>query len=265
MNRALQLVGFALLSLGLFLAWPSTEVVHANPSLDPDAGKKVWDAKQCKNCHGANAEGKYGPPLAGLARNATTLEAVTKQVRTPFKFMPAWSTDQISDADLANVVDWLKTLTPNPDWKFVPYAAQPGDDPGKVLFNQRDCAACHGENAERIISQVVKSQGKTTITADEILKQVRTPFKSMPTFKTTTVTDADVATMAPFITAAVEKALTAAPVATPAATTPPATVPSTLPKTGETDSALPLALAAALSGAGLIAASFVLRRRRSSL
>ena len=258
MNRALQLAGLALLSLGLFLAWPATDVVHANPNLDPDAGKKVWDAKQCKNCHGANAEGKYGPPLAGLARNSTTLEAVTKQVRTPFKNMPAWSTDQISDAELTDLVDYLKTLTPNPDWKFAPYVAQPGDDPGKVLFNQKDCVACHGANADRIIPQVVKAQGKTTITAAEILKQVRTPIKNMPTFKVTTVTDDDVATMAPFITAATEKALSAAPAS--AATATPA-APASLPKTGESEPQLPWALAAALAGVGLLGAGFMLRRR----
>jgi LPXTG-motif cell wall-anchored protein len=261
LNRALQLVGFALLSLGLFLAvGTSAEVVHANPNLDPAAGKLVWDAKQCKNCHGPLAEGKYGPPLGGLTRNAKTLEDVLKQVRTPFKNMPAWSTDQISDADVANVVDYLKTLPPNPDWKFAPYQAQPGDDPGKIKFNQKDCAACHGPNADRLIPQTVKSQGQTTITAEQILAQVRTPKKNMPTFKTTTVTDDDVAIMAPFITAAVEKALAA-----PAAAATPATpaAPATLPKTGETESALPWAVAAALSGAGLIAAGFVLRRRRA--
>jgi LPXTG-motif cell wall-anchored protein len=255
LNKALQVVGFALLGLALFLAvGTATEVVHASPNLDPDAGKKVWDAKLCKNCHGTNAEGKYGPPLGGLTRNAKNLADVVTQVRTPFKNMPAFSTDQISDADLANLVDYVLTLPPNPDWKFVPYQAQPGDDPGKVLFNQKGCAQCHGENAERIIPQAVKGQGQTTITADQILKQVRTPFKSMPTFKPTAVTDADVATMAPFIKAAVEKAL-----ATPAA---PA-APATLPKTGESESQLPWAAASALAGVSLIAAGVVLRRRRA--
>ena len=264
MNRVLQLAGFALLGLGLFLAVGTpAAVVYANPNLDPAAGKLVWDAKQCKNCHGPLAEGKYGPPLGGLTRNAKTLEDVLKQVRTPFKNMPAWSTDQISDADVANVVDYLLTLPPNPDWKFAPYQAQPGDDPGKIKFNQKDCAACHGENAERIIPQVVKAQGKTTITAEEVLKQVRTPFKNMPTFLVTTVTDDDVAIMAPFIKAAVEKSLAAAAAPTTAPTAAPATAPTTLPKTGETESAVPWAVAAALSGAGLIAAGFVLRRRRA--
>ena len=252
MNRALQLAGFALLSLGLFLAWLPAEVVHANPNLDPDAGKKVWDAKQCKNCHGANAEGNFGPPLGGLTRNAKTLEDVLKQVRTPFRNMPAFSTDQISDADVANLVDYLKTLAPNPDWKFVAYQAKPGDDPGKVLFNQKGCALCHGENADRIIPNAVKGQGKTTITTEEVLKQVRTPLKNMPTFKPTTVTDADVAIIAPFLKAAVEKALGTA-------------APSTLPKTGETESALPWPVAAALSGVGLIGAGFLLRRRRAPI
>lgn len=257
-RHIIRILGLALIGLSLWLAWPSTDVVHANPSLDPDAGKKVWDAKQCKNCHGANAEGKFGPPLAGLARNAKTLDDFVKQVRTPFRNMPAWSTDQISDADLADLVDWLKTLTPNPDWKFAAYQPAAGEDPGKTLFNQKLCAACHGENADRIIAQSVKGTGRTTITPAEVLKQVRTPRKNMPTFKTTTVTDDDVATLSPFIKAAVEKALAnPAPATTPA----PTPVPATLPKTGEDALEVPWALGIGLAGITLIAASFILRRR----
>lgn len=260
MRNLMRIFGVALIGLALWLAWPTAEVVHANPNSDAEAGKKVWDAKQCKNCHGANAEGSYGPPLGGLTRNAKTLDDVVKQVRTPFKFMPAWSADQISDADLANLVDYLKTLPPNPDWKFAAYQPAAGEDPGKTLFNQRDCAACHGQNAEKIIAQSVKGTGRTTITADEVLKQVRTPRKNMPTFKVTTVTDADIATMAPFIKAAVDKAL-AAPAAQATATPAPANPPSTLPKSGDDAPDVPWALFVGLAGVALLGASILLRRR----
>src|SRR5207302_3748090 len=112
-----------------------------------------------------------------------------------------------------------KSLPPNPDWKFAAYVPAAGEDPGKTLFNQKLCAACHGPDAKIIIPQSVKGTGRTTITADEVLKQVRSPRKFMPTFLPTTVTDADVAAMAPFIKTAVDTAL-AAPAgasATPAA------------------------------------------------
>jgi mono/diheme cytochrome c family protein len=215
----------------------------------------------CKNCHGANAEGNYGPPLAGLARNAKTLADVVKQVRDPFRNMAAFSPTQISDADLSDLVDYLKTLNPNPDWKFVAYVAAAGEDPGKTLFNQKDCAACHGQNAERIIAQSVKASGRTTITADEVLKQVRTPRQNMPTFKTTTVTDADVATMAPFIKAAVDKALAAPAASTTPAPTSTGGAPPTLPKTGEELPQVPWALVAGLAGVMCLGASIILRRR----
>ena len=34
---------------------------------DAAAGKAIWDGPntQCKNCHGANGEGAFGPDLAG--------------------------------------------------------------------------------------------------------------------------------------------------------------------------------------------------------
>jgi mono/diheme cytochrome c family protein len=252
MIRLIRFTGLALIALGVWLAWSAPQTVRANPEIDAAAGKKTWDALLCKNCHGANAEGNIGPPLAGLARNATTLEAVVKQVRTPFKNMPAFSADQVSDAQLADLVDYFKSLQPNPDWKFAAYVPAAGEDPGKTLFNQRLCAACHGSDASRIIAQSVKGTGRTTITAAEVLKQVRSPRKNMPTFMPTTVTDADVAAMAPFIKTAVDTALAAGSTAT---------TPPTLPKTGDD---LPVtswaALAAGLAGLLCLGASFFFRR-----
>ena len=37
---------------------------------DAVKGKTLWDAKNCKSCHGANGEGKYAGPRAGDTRVA---------------------------------------------------------------------------------------------------------------------------------------------------------------------------------------------------
>jgi LPXTG-motif cell wall-anchored protein len=252
MIRLMRLVGLALIVLSVWLAWPVENVVHADPALDAAAGQKVWAAKACKSCHGPNAEGKYARVLAGYDKTA---DDVIKQVRTPRNAMPAFNTTQISDADLRDLFDYLKTLTPPASFTAVAYQAQASDDPGKVLFNQKRCAACHGENAERV-AQIVLGRGGKTITPEEVTKQLRTPRANMPTFRPEFVTDADLAIIAPFLKSVVEKAAAAA-----AATPAPAQAPATLPKTGEETPLLPWAIAIGIAGVTLLGTSFVLRRR----
>lgn len=268
MIRLLRFAGLVLLVLSAWVLWSAPQPVSAHADLDVAAGQKVWQAALCKNCHGANAEGGFGPSLGGLTRNAKTLDDVVKQVRDPFKNMPAFSASQISDADLANLVDYIKTLPPNPDWKFAAYTPAAGEDPGKTLFNQKGCAACHGQNGERIISAAVKASGATTLTDAAIVKQVRTPIKNMPTFKATTVSDADIATMSPWLEKQVNAQLAAPAAATtpaPAAATPAPSstggAPTTLPKSGGDQSQIPWALLTAVGGLLCLGASVVLRRR----
>jgi mono/diheme cytochrome c family protein len=261
MIRLLRFAGLALLVMSAWAVWSAPQPVSAHGSIDAAAGKKVWDAKLCKNCHGANAEGGFGPALGSLARNAKTLDDVKKQVRDPFRNMPAFSADQISDADLADLVDYIKTLPPNPDWKFAAYTPAAGEDPGKTLFNQKGCAACHGQNGERIISAAVKASGATTLTDAMVVKQVRTPAKNMPTYKTTTVSDGDLATIAPWVVKQVNAQLAAPAAATTPAPSSTGGAPTTLPKSGGELPQVPWALLAAVSGLLCLGASVVLRRR----
>ncbi len=242
-NNLLRIVGLALLGLSLWLASAPTDVAQANPSIDAAAGKAAWDAKGCKSCHGANAEGKFARALAAYEKTA---DDVIKQVRTPRAQMPAFSQTQVTDQQLKDMFDYFKSL-PAVKFTFTPYQPKAGEDPGKTLFNQKRCAACHGENAERIV-QLLGSQGRKTISEAEVLKQVRTPRANMPTFRPEWVTDADVATIAKFLKAEVEKSA----------------APATLPKSGADAPALPdpsPALVALLGGLAALGASFVLRHR----
>lgn len=264
MIRLMRLAGLLLLGFALWLAVPVQSVVHADPSLDAAEGKKVWDAKACKSCHGANAEGGRARVLAGYDKTAAD---IITQVRTPRNAMPGFSATQISDADLRNVFDYLKTLTPPASFTAITYQAQASDDPGKVLFGQKRCMACHGEDFARTAAGIVTS-GRKTLTVDDVKKQVRTPRANMPTYRPEFVTDADITAMTSFLKSAVEKAAAAAPAAAttpaPAAATPApaaAPAPATLPKTGDAMPLLPYALGAGLAGALLLVTSFVLRRR----
>ena len=48
---------------------------------DAAAGKAIWDGPntQCKNCHGANGEGAFGPDLAG---RKLTVAQFTQEVKS---------------------------------------------------------------------------------------------------------------------------------------------------------------------------------------
>jgi mono/diheme cytochrome c family protein len=63
-------------------------------------------ASNCAGCHGATASGQgIYPSLPGKL----TLDAFKATVRTGRRAMPAFSTSQISDADLAADYEWMKT------------------------------------------------------------------------------------------------------------------------------------------------------------
>lgn len=241
--RYLQMLGIALLIASFMMALSAASIVRAEPgsvpASDAAAGEKTWASKACKSCHGDKAEGKYALPLAGTAR---TLQEVMTQVRTPRAQMPAFKTDKVTDQEITDIYAYLQTLTKPASFTPLRYEAKAGDDPGKVMFNQKRCAACHGENAERLAA-IVLGTGRKTITQDEILKQVRTPRNNMPTFRTDFVTDADVATMASFIKTAVETAAAAAPAAqgtVTATVTVSATVAATRPATATVAAATPV-------------------------
>jgi mono/diheme cytochrome c family protein len=235
----LRIAGIALLGVAVWLASGPVDTAQAMPSLDAAAGKAAWDAKPCKSCHGANAEGKFARSLANYEKTA---DDIIKQVRTPRNQMPAFKDTQISDQQLKDIFDYLKSL-PTVQFTFVPYAPKPGEDPGKTLFNQKRCVACHGENAESIVARL-KGQNRVTISEAEVMKQVRTPAQNMPTFRAEFVTDADISTIAKFLKATVEAA----------------NAPATLPKSGEELPTAPWALAALAAGVAALGASLLLQR-----
>jgi cytochrome c553 len=88
---------------------PAATEAPAAASLDPETGHQVWQSKPCIGCHGANAEGKIGPRLAGTG---LTFDAVLLRVRSGKASMPAFTTDQVSDLELQQIYAWLRSLAP---------------------------------------------------------------------------------------------------------------------------------------------------------
>jgi mono/diheme cytochrome c family protein len=73
----------------------------------PSAQPAVWIDALCGACHGADAEGASGPPLAG---EDTSFDEFLRVVREGAEGMPAYDAARVSDADLRAMYDWLMTL-----------------------------------------------------------------------------------------------------------------------------------------------------------
>lgn len=235
---------FILIPTVVVLLVLSTSVALAQ---DPTAGEKVWKEQvwQCARCHGPNGEGLYARPLS----NSTLSEDEwIAQVRTPRRFMPSFSATQVSDQQIKDIRAYILTQ-PAPAADFKPKDVGTATDPGENIMRQARCIACHEEAIVSASGSPIKGylERGVTPTAENVLKQLRTPFKNMPSFSAAQVPDDAAAQIAAFLAAQLEKAKQAQP-------------PAALPTSGgdSPDTTLPLTIL--LIGGGLALAGLTLRR-----
>ncbi len=95
---------------------PSTttaQAVNTTQAASGDAanGKKLFEEVGCSACHGALAQGAYGPKIAGTS---LSYEQVLLQVRNPKgkgpNVMTPFASEEISDRGVADVYAYLQTL-----------------------------------------------------------------------------------------------------------------------------------------------------------
>jgi cytochrome c oxidase cbb3-type subunit III len=133
----------------------TTQAAETDAASSP--GGKVF-LSNCAMCHGAKMEGHppVFPTLAGVGKKMDK-DQITQLVRTGRKAMPAFSSDKLSDSDLASLLQYLTT---NPT--FMPSGAPvatPAAPPIAVSAGPRtpalpgastylqNCAFCHGRDA----------------------------------------------------------------------------------------------------------------------
>jgi mono/diheme cytochrome c family protein len=116
----------------------------ATPAGDAQAGKVLWEgnATQCRNCHGQNGEGAFGPDLAGRKLSVAQFR---QALRKPWGIMPAYVESQIGEKDIADLMAYFNGLpavaNPGP-WRFdVPANAPRGQVAALATVG---CAQCHG-------------------------------------------------------------------------------------------------------------------------
>jgi len=110
---------------------------------DPARGKILWletEHVECRECHGVNGEGGFGPDLAG--RNLTRAQFI-HAVRKPWGIMPAFAESHISDRELVDLMAYFDTLPgvdePGPWRREVPAGASRGLE----VTTTAGCTQCH--------------------------------------------------------------------------------------------------------------------------
>lgn len=119
---------------------------------DAAAGGKIFTST-CAGCHGANAEGGFGPKLAG-APIVNDAEQFASTVKNGRGGMPPYP--QLSDQDLADLRAYLSSLggsaAPAPAEEAAPAAAPAAGavDPAVMSEGEKlylaNCAGCHQAN-----------------------------------------------------------------------------------------------------------------------
>jgi mono/diheme cytochrome c family protein len=76
----------------------------------------------CWQCHGTMGQGAMTGPK--LAPDPLPFEALSSFVRTTNRNMPAYREQVLSDADLADIHAYLRSIPKSPDAKDIPLLAQ---------------------------------------------------------------------------------------------------------------------------------------------
>jgi mono/diheme cytochrome c family protein len=137
---------FAILVLAIALAQSGSGAAQggAAPAADPANGKAVFafGNTSCTNCHGLEAQGGWGPDLAG--RRITYDQAVAA-IRNPMWRMPAFVPSQLSDQEIRDMVAYWNTLPFAPAiGKWRNEAPATGPRAQQLAVNILGCGQCHG-------------------------------------------------------------------------------------------------------------------------
>jgi cytochrome c553 len=111
------------------------------PAGRADTGKTFWQAQMCQYCHGVQAEGAWGPDLAG---RGLTEAQIRRALREPYGLMPAYTETQVSDQTIANLQAFFATLPKAEQFGPWRWQSPPDDAPeGQRLQSAFGCGQCH--------------------------------------------------------------------------------------------------------------------------
>jgi len=154
---------------------------------DAAAGKELF-AAQCASCHGANAEGAFGPALAGapIVNDAGQFDQIVKSGTGGG--MPPFA--QLSDKELADLRAYLSSLgggaeAPKEEAAPAPAAAAAVDpavmSEGEKLY-LASCAGCHQPNGAGIATFPTLAGNENLADKDLVIDRILNGKVPMPGF-----------------------------------------------------------------------------------
>jgi mono/diheme cytochrome c family protein len=100
---------------------PTLAASDEPPRGDVAAGRAVYLATGCFECHGRSGQGgAFLGPTPTLSHTELPLEAFTAQLRQPANNMPAYSAKVLSDKDVGDIYAFLQSVPGPRDIKTVP-------------------------------------------------------------------------------------------------------------------------------------------------
>lgn len=155
-------------------AYQAPEPTTAPAASDPDRGHTLYTTWRCAGCHGDRAQGQVGGALAGTTLPFEQFVQAVRQTRPP---KPAFSTAELTDADVRDIYAWVAALPASPQ---VAAAVElgPGEVLGMSVWTQSGCDACHGAFAQG--SAYAPALVETDLSLDDFLAALRRDVIAIP-------------------------------------------------------------------------------------
>lgn len=113
MRRLISLVtSLCVVSAGAAaIGWAPAHAQNAQPSGNAAHGKQLFAVDGCYECHGYQGEGGGfdGPKLAP---DPLPYSFVLRQLRSPLRAMPVYTSEVLSDGDVADIYAYLRSIPP---------------------------------------------------------------------------------------------------------------------------------------------------------
>jgi mono/diheme cytochrome c family protein len=162
------------------------------PNGNAQNGKALYSGKNCGQCHGMSGEGTSAGP--SLSINPITFANFLNQLRRPVDTMPAVRESDVSDAQVADLYAFVRSLgaAAAPAARAVAGNAENG----KRIFTAYGCYECHGRMAQG--APTGPRLGPRPIALANIIKELRHPVE-MPPYTEKVISDAEIADIYAFL------------------------------------------------------------------
>ena len=171
---------------------PRLAAQGSNPAVgNSENGNKVFSGQKCEECHGSQGQGSTGSiaaPRIGPPRLALPL--FLDAVRNAKAPMPSYSTSAVSDAALADVYTFLKSVAPAQGNAVAAPAGNAAN--GNVLYVKAGCYECHDRQGQGGAGTGPRL-APNPIAFSAFMHQCRQPVNEMPPYTGKVLSDAELA------------------------------------------------------------------------